>query len=182
MKDPMTIRSRLAIPCLTLALIGCSSAPTQSGTPSSSAVAVHAVVDSFRTAIVNKDKAMFMGLFFSEKPEEITWQAVVDDASLQYIKATRPQAIKARRRPDNNFVAFIDGVLASKEPHEEKFWDIQVDTDGEVASASFDYAYLVSGKATNSGREKWLLVRTEAGWKITSVVYTIRLPNVKAGP
>jgi hypothetical protein len=138
-------------------------------------VAVQQVVEIFRTSIIQKNKAAFMGLFFSDKPEAITWQAVVDDPSLERIRTTRPQAIKARHRPDNNFVAFIDGIIASSDAEEETFSDIQMDTDGEVASVSFDYVYLSNAKPMNSGREKWLLVRTEQGWKITSVVYTIRL-------
>ena len=58
---------------------------------------------------------------------------------------------------------------------------MQIDTDGEVASVSFDYVYLSNDKISNSGREKWLLVRTEDGWKIISVVYTIRLPKPLGG-
>lgn len=138
-------------------------------------VAVRQVVETFRTSIIQKNKAAFMGLFFSDKPEAITWQAVVDDPSLERIRTTRPQAIKARHRPENNFVSFIDGIVASRDHEEETFSDIQVDTDGEVASVSFDYVYLSNAKPTNGGREKWLLVRTEQGWKIISVVYTVRL-------
>ncbi|OYU42344.1 MAG: hypothetical protein CFE44_24515 [Burkholderiales bacterium PBB4] len=149
---------------------------------SADAAAVSQVVEAFKTAILRKDKAMFMPLFFSDTPEHITWQSVVDDASLKHIQRTRPQAIKARYRPDNNFVAFIDGIVASKDAEEEVFSDVQIDTDGEVASVSFDYVYLVNGKASNRGREKWLLVRTEQGWKITSVVYTIRLPELAGSP
>ncbi len=161
-------------------LIGCGSIARRAANPSDIG-AVREVVETFRTSIINKDKTTFMGLFFSDKPEEITWQAVVDDPSLEIIKSTRPQAIKARYRPDNNFVAFIDGIVASKNSEEETFSDVQIDTDGEIASVSFDYVYMASGKATNSGREKWLLVRTEQGWKITSVVYTIRLPKPENG-
>ena len=155
-------------------LFGCAAPAGQAG-HDRVVVAVQQVVESFRTAIINKDKVAFMALFFSTKPEEVTWQAVVDDASLASIQLTRPQAIKARHRPDNNFVAFIDGVVASQHREEETFSDVHIDTDGEVASVSFDYVYLSNGVASNSGREKWLLVRTEPGWKIVSVVYTIRL-------
>lgn len=106
-----------------------------------------------------------MRLFFSDKPEAVTWQAVVDDPSLETIQLTRPQAIKARHRPDNNFVAFVDGVVASQNREEEQFSEVRVDTDGEVASVSFDYVYVSNAKATNSGREKWLLVRTSRAGK-----------------
>jgi hypothetical protein len=101
---------------------------------------------------------------------------VVDDAVLARIQRERPQAIKARPIPGNNFVALIDSVVASKVTEEERFTNLRVDTDGEVASASFDYEYLAGGKQTNWGRELWLLVRTEQGWKIYSVIYTIRDP------
>jgi len=164
----------------TSALLGCASAPRGPG-DALAMKALHQVVESFRTAILRKDKAAFMDLFFSDKPEVITWQAVVDDPSLERIRATRPQAIKARHRPDNNFVAFIDGIVASQDLEEETFHDIRIDTDGEIASVAFDYVFLSNRKPSNSGREMWLLVRTEQGWKITSVVYTIRLPQPAAG-
>jgi hypothetical protein len=124
-----------------------------------------------------KDKPSYMDLFFSSKPEEIGWQAVVDDAKLEVVRRDRLQAIKARRIPANNFIALIDSVAASKVAEEEQISNVSIDTDGEVASASFDYAYFSDGRATNWGREHWELVRTEQGWKIYSVVYTIRDPK-----
>jgi len=165
-------------------LAGCGSAPRGPGGAGGAAdiAALQQVVQAFQTAIIDKDKARFLGLFFSDRPEQVTWQAVVDDASLATIQKTRPQAIKARYRPDNHVVAFIDGVVASPVREEETFSDVRIDTDGEVASVSFDYVYRSDGKASNSGREKWLLVRTEQGWKITAVVYTIRLPQPGAAP
>ncbi len=138
--------------------------------------AVKQVVEDFSLAILNKDKPAYMRLFFSARPEDIGWQAVVDDAKLAKIRLERPQAIKARHIPGNNFVALIDMVVASTMSEEERVSNVQVDTDGEIASASFDYAYLSDGKVTNWGKEQWLLVRTEQGWKIVSVVYTIRDP------
>ena len=164
--------SELLILVSSFILIACSSSPINSGQAADHA-ALQRVVDSFQSSIINKDKISFMNLFFSDKPEAITWQAVVDDQSLEAIKLTRPQAIKARHRPDNNFVAFIDGIVTSPDKERETFSGVQI----EVASVSFDYVYLSNDTISNSGREKWLLVRTEQGWKIISVVYTIRLPK-----
>jgi hypothetical protein len=157
-------------------LLGCTSVPRSHGAETD-VVAVKQVVESFRVAILKKDKPAYMDLFFSSKPEEIGWQAVVEDARLEVIRRDRPQAIKARRIPTNNFVGLIDSVVASKTTEEEQISALSVDTDGEVASASFDYVYLSDGRATNWGREQWQLVRTERGWKIYSVVYTIRDPK-----
>jgi hypothetical protein len=162
--------------CLVLAL--CSCAVTQYANGSSADIAALSnVVGAFKTAIEKKDKPLFMSLFHSDNPERITWQAVVDDAALADIQKSRPQAIKARYRPDNSFVSFIDGIVNDKDALEEQLSDVKIDSDGEVASVSFDYVYLKSKVMSNYGREKWLLVRTEQGWKITAVVYTIRFPK-----
>lgn len=111
---------------------------------------------------------------FSDKAEDIGWQFVSEDVRLGHIRKTKPDAIKARRIPSNNFIALIDGAVATAEPREETFSDVRIDTDGEIASVSFDYAFLANGQKTNWGREMWQLVRTENGWKIFSVIYTIR--------
>jgi len=160
---------------ITLTLSSCSTVtPTRSTT--SDVTAIRSVVEAFRVSILAKDKTTYMSLFFSNKPEAIGWQAVVDDAKLAAIQRERPQAIKARPIPGNNFVALIDSVVASKSVEEEKIANVAVDTDGEVASVAFDYEYLSGGKLSNWGKELWQLVRTEQGWKIFSVVYTIRDP------
>ena len=169
-----------ALLALSTSLIACSSVLRTTANASDLA-ALQQIVESFRTSIIKKDKNTFMGLFFSDKPEMITWQSVVDDPSLRRIKETRPQALKARHRPESNFVSFIDSIVESKRSEEEQFSDVFIDTDGEVASISFNYVYLTEGRPTNHGREKWLLVRTERGWKITSVIYTVRLPEPASG-
>jgi len=169
-----------ALVVLSASLAACSG--TLRSTPDAADLtALQQVVESFRVAIMRKDKPTFTSLFFSDRPEVITWQSVVDDPSLRRIRQTRPEALKARHRPDNNFVSFIDAVVQSTRSEEEQFSDITIDTDGEIASISFDYVYLVDGHPTNHGREMWLLVRTEQGRKITSVVYTVRLPEAARG-
>ncbi len=158
-----------------LATSACSSLSCHTG-PADDVAAVKRVLEVFGTAIVNRDKPAYMRLFFSDKPEEIGWQSVADDLWLQSIRLNRPQAIKARRIPTNNFISLIDGAIASKTPQEERISNVCIQTDGEIASAVFDYVYLSDGKATNRGSEHWQVLRTEDGWKIYSVVYTIRNP------
>lgn len=171
---------RATIPTLLLGLLlsgaAAAATPAADSGPAADVAAVRGVVEAFRLAILRKDKPAYMRLFFSERPEQIGWQAVVDDAVLARIRRTRPEAIKARPRPENNFIALIDSVVASSKAEEETVAGLVVDTDGEIASAAFDYRYLSAGEVTNLGREMWQLVRTERGWKIFSVIYTIRDP------
>jgi len=159
---------------LCIALFGCQTKPTLSHAKSEDVTAIKQIVESFRTSLINKDKATYMSLFFSEKPEDIGWQFVSEDTRLMHIRRTKPDAIKARQIPSVNFVSLIDAAVATPEAREETFSNVSVETDGEIASASFDYTFLANGKKSNWGKEMWQLVRTENGWKIFSVVFTIR--------
>ncbi|TDV31044.1 nuclear transport factor 2 family protein [Stenotrophomonas sp. CC22-02] len=136
--------------------------------------AIEQVVESFRTSLINKDKPTYMGLFFSDKAEDIGWQYVSEDVRLQDIRKAKPDAIKARKIPANNFIALIDGAVASPKPREEEFSNTKIEADGDVASVSFDYSFHDDGVKTNWGKEMWQLIRTEQGWKIFSVIYSIR--------
>ena len=140
---------------------------------------IRAVIESFRTSIIQKDRERFLKLFVQA---DVPWQSVMDDKSLAQIQVKRPEAIKARFKQDNNPVAFIDGIVKSKNASEETFSNIKIDSDGEVAAVTFDYAFLSNGRATNSGKECWLMVRTEGGWKITTLAYSYNLPAEKLTP
>ena len=166
----MTIRSFVLI-VLALAL------PFSPARAASDDAEIHAVIESFRTSIIQKDRERFLALFVQA---DVPWQSVVDDTSLAQIKVKHPEAIKARFKRENNPVDFIDGIVKSKNASEETFSNIKIDSDGEVAAVTFDYAFLSNGRATNSGKECWLMVRTEAGWKITTLAYSVTLAPAPA--
>jgi hypothetical protein len=159
---------------LAAALLGCQSAALPAHGAPEHRLAIEQVLNSFGRAIAEKNKALYMSLFFSDKPGEIGWQYVSEDTRLAQIRKKKPDAIKARRIPGNNFVSLIDESVGTNESREEKFFNVHIDTDGEIASVLFDYEFYAAGKKTNWGKEHWQLVRTERGWKIPSVVYTIR--------
>ena len=48
--------------------------------------------------------------------------------------------------------------FATPESREEEFANVKIDTDGEVASVSFDYVFLANGIKSNWGKELWQLV------------------------
>lgn len=49
--------------------------------------------------------------------------------------------------------------------------NLQIQTDGEVGTVSWDYAATVG-----HGQITWTVVRTNDGWKISSIVYSINVP------
>jgi hypothetical protein len=142
--------------------------------------AIREVVEAFRTSIIKKDKATFVDLFYSDKPEHMTWQFVDDDIRVARFKKFAPEARKALRVTNSNYLTFIDGITkADAKPSEELFRNIVIDTDGEIASVNFDYSFLLDGEEMNWGREMLHLVRTEEGWKIISVIFSQRDPVSK---
>ena len=92
--------------------------------------AIEQVIQSFKIALQTKNKPLYMSLFFSSKAEEIGWQHVSEDTRLVEIRATKPDAIKARRLPANSFISLIDEAVAAKGSREETFDNVRVETDG----------------------------------------------------
>jgi hypothetical protein len=134
---------------------------------------IEQVVETFRVSVIKKDKASFMKLFFSET---IPWIGVVTDKSLAAAKAKKTDA--SRPDPKKIFSAsnpkqFIEGIVGDKEINEEKFDNVRIDTDGDVAQVWFDYSFNYDGYKANWGKEAWHMVRTPEGWKISSVIWSM---------
>lgn len=129
---------------------------------------VRDVVERFRVAIVAGDGDALRALFL---PEPRVWVSVLDDAGLARADAREPGA--SRLRPDT-YERFAESVEDSAGREEEVFSGVQIRTDGLVATVVFDFEYRIDGKVGNRGLETWHLVRTDAGWKIVSLVYSSR--------
>lgn len=134
---------------------------------------VRAVVETFRTAIITRDENAFLALFHSGP---VIWQGVDSDA-LATRSDRRPSVdIKAAFDPGNTPASFIEDIANDTLSNEERFANVAVDTDGDVASVTFDFVYLRDNRPINVGKEAWHLVRTDGGWKIVSVIYSNRDP------
>lgn len=131
---------------------------------------VESVVEAFRVSIVERDKPRFMRLFLDDKT---VWQDVVGEANLQKLRVKKPEVVKVKIDAKDNPLSFIDGIVADKKKSEEQFRDVNIQSDGDIASVYFDYSFLSDGKETNRGKEAWQLVRTDNGWKIVSVIWSV---------
>lgn len=150
----------IGFPCATLAATAASSAQQD----------IQHVVDAFQTAIVAKDGKTLGGLFL---PQGGAWFTVLSDDSYARIKAKSPSAPKYKQ---GSYTEFVQMVATSKEAMEEKFSNVRIDTDGAVASVYFDFVFLLNGAQNNRGSETWHLIKTDDGWKITSMTYSANLP------
>ena len=158
---------RLAFVALA-ATIGLAHAGTHAEPGSAAARAqIQQVVDTFRTAIIAKDKVTLGSLFI---PTGNSWTMVIGDEMYQRMKTKRPGVPKTK---PGSYQEFVDFVGASHQRLEEKFSNLHIDTDSAVASVYFDYVFLTDNNETNRGSETWQLVNTGDGWKISALSYSI---------
>jgi hypothetical protein len=154
-----------------LLLVGCASIPER--TDRRIDADLQHVIESFRTAIIDKDRQRFQSLILHEG---ITWQSVMDDATVVRAKAKGQQALKVHVNRQRTPLTFIESIIQDPRRSEERFSNIHIDADGDIAQVKFDYVFLRDGQESNRGQERWLLLRTDEGWKIASVVWSVVLP------
>lgn len=159
---------------LAIAIFLSTALPAQANAPAESRQQIERIVEKFRLAIVNKDKGSFMKLFLRE---DITWAAAYEDASLDRIMAKRTD--KSRPRPKKIVGGspreFIEDIAKATVPLEETFDNVRIDADEDVAQVWFDYSFKAGNYRENWGKEAWHMVRTEDGWKIASVIWSMKL-------
>ena len=129
--------------------------------------AIRQLVQQFQTAIVAHDGKTLGSLFVQEGG---AWLSVLDEPTYAAAKARNPTV---QRLQPSTWQKFADFVTHSAKPIEERFYDVRVRTNGTVASVWFDFDFLADGKVTNRGSETWQLVRTDDGWKIFAMLYSV---------
>lgn len=132
--------------------------------------AIREVIAQFQQSIVAKDGARLRSLFL---PGRQSWYSVASERELQQRRARKPEAARFRT---SDYDTFARSVEQSRSAEEERFSNIRIHTDGAVASVHFDFVYLSDGKPANQGQEAWHLIRTDAGWKIVSLIYSVGGP------
>jgi ketosteroid isomerase-like protein len=149
--------------------------PAKPTTPTTDQDEIKGIVESFRSAVVNKDKAGFLKLFFNDSTP---WIGVTSEQGLKLLRGRKTDA----NQPDpekiysqDNPTKFINGLIGNPRHFEEKFSNIHIDTDGSIGLVYFDYSFNVDGYKANWGKESWQLVRTSDGWKISAVIWSMDL-------
>jgi hypothetical protein len=149
----------------TLFLAACLAGPAHAA--DTDVAAIRQIVQQFQTAIVARDGKTLGSLFVQEGG---SWMSVLDEPTYAAAKARNPAA---QRLEPSTWREFADFVTHSARPIEERFYDVRVRTNGAVASVWFDFDFLADGKVTNRGSETWQLVRTDEGWKIHAMLYSV---------
>ena len=115
---------------------------------------IQRVMDNFHAAVVSHDGARLSALFI---PEGSTW--------LNVLKSP----LKVRVGSYQDFAKFVSTTKSDLNP---KHSHIRIQTDGTIASAYFDFVFMIDGKAQNKGSETWQLVKGPDGWRIAAITYS----------
>jgi hypothetical protein len=158
---------------LTSAVVLFVSSSVHAATPSvaTSKTEINQLVDTFKAAIIAKDGHKLDTLFV---PEHDSWFSALDDASLAKTRVKRPEAQRFNASADT-YKGFSKFVGTTTHAIEEKFSNVRIESDGIIGTVYFDYVFLLDGKPTNHGNETWQVIRTDDGWKINAMLYSVIL-------
>lgn len=131
---------------------------------------IERVVRDFQVAIRTKNTKLLSSLLL--------------DSNIVFASPVPPdRAQKARETVDVNFTGLPSGgfgqfasFIQQSKAVEEKFYNVKITQDANLAVVVFDFEFVEDGAIKNRGMEVWQLMKTTAGWKIFSVVWTSKGP------
>lgn len=132
---------------------------------------VRQVMTNFQSALQKKDSAALHLLFLNDA---VPVTGVASDKTIARVRAKKADAAKVLPSTSGKF---IESIVTDKALSQEKFSNISVNGDGAIASVYFDFVFESDGNPENVGSESWLLVRTDHGWKISAIVYSMNFPE-----
>ncbi|MBB5055419.1 ketosteroid isomerase-like protein [Granulicella aggregans] len=139
---------------------------TVSAGTTSDTVDVQHVIDAYHEAVLAHDGPRLASLFI---PQGGMWLNVLSDDAFARVKAKSPDAAKIRVGSYTDFAKMVSNSKASFNPTHT---NLQLNSDGTIASVYFDYVFLIDGKEQNRGSETWVLVKGPDGWRIAAVTYS----------
>lgn len=124
------------------------------------------VLNTFMESIVKSDSITFYNLFLEK---QVNWVGVYKDRTQQ---KRLEKDLKNEAFFTDDYKTFFRSVNGQAE---EKFDNIKIIEDGNLASINFDYSFWFKQKMFNWGKESWQLIKIDGKWKITSVVFSMEL-------
>ncbi|HTE54811.1 MAG TPA: hypothetical protein VK698_28350 [Kofleriaceae bacterium] len=132
--------------------------------------AIEKVVRDFQVALRTKNTRLLSSLML--------------DSNIVFASPVPPDITqKARETVDVNFTGLPSGgfarfaaLIQQSKGIEEKFYNVKITQDANLAVVMFDFEFVEGGAIKNRGMEVWQLMKTTAGWKILSVVWTSKGP------
>ncbi|NBW35115.1 MAG: hypothetical protein EBR30_08880 [Cytophagia bacterium] len=137
--------------------------------------AIHEVLNTFMTSLKTKDSTRFYKLFYHGN---VTWIGV-------YKKETQQKRLekdsKALDHKISDYRTWFKQVSVGLNK-EEKFYNVIIETDGSIASVTFDFSFWAGDKKGLWGKESWGLVKIVGQWSISSVIFSMEQESIVPEP
>jgi len=138
---------------------------------------LHQIMKDFETAVTTKDKAKFFNLFYEGA---VSWVGVSSSHDYNKNKKRVEKTIAKGERamppmktyPGDN-KHFFEMIISPTKSPKMTFSNVKVQHDGDVASIYLDYEFYAGEVKSAWGKKSFLLVNTQSGWKINSVIFSI---------
>lgn len=134
------------------------------------------IVKDFENSITTINRTQYFSLFYDGT---VSWVGV--SSTNDYEKnISKAEAAKLKGQKSwtpmktypGDHIHFFDVVVSGMKNHKMNFEDIKIQQDGDVANVYLDYKLFEEG-VISLGKKSLLLVNTENGWKINSVIFSI---------
>lgn len=132
---------------------------------------VRQAMRDFQVAIKSKKEADILALFVNADAP------IIGSASDKTIASIRTKKADASKILYSTSGKFASQIAADKNSPEETYTGVAINADDAVASVSFNFVFLSNGTPVNLGKEAWLMVKTDTGWKIGSIAYSMNFPG-----
>ncbi len=150
-----------------LALSTClSGAGAQAATPEPERAAVLTVVDAFFDAMRAKDGEALRALSQPKAP----------------LAAIAPAKDGGFAIGQSELETFAARVASAPAAFNERYWSPQVLIDGRLAMVWTRYDFHRGDQFTHNGRDLFVLMKTDKGWKIVSLAFTTEPGGVSENP
>jgi len=134
--------------------------------------AITQIAEDFQSALKTKNHKQLASLMLN--PNIL----FTSPASDEYVR-------RAREESDPNtdgvraggFHEFAGYLKREKRAVEERFHNVKITQDTDLAWMQFDYEFVLDGKVQNDGVEAWQLVKRDGRWKIYSVTWSFNPRN-----
>lgn len=133
---------------------------------------IQQLVERFKGAILTKNAEAMRAMFLPNG----SWLEGLDKKSLAQVRAKKPAA---QPFSPGNYEQFAKFVGSTPKAIEETFDHVRIETDGTVGIVYFDYRFLIDGKPLNHGVETWQVVHTDDDWKISAMLYSVSMDDIR---
>jgi hypothetical protein len=152
-------RTAVALACVLLAF------PNRTFAQTTAKDSVIATVNEFFHAMTTRDTAAAR-------------RVVVSDGIYYAVRARADSAVINRNTNDG----FVQSLATARDTYLERMWDPTVMVHGPIAVLWTAYDFHRSGQFSHCGIDAFSLVRSAAGWKIATIVYTVEPTGCAPSP